>query len=162
MHELLCKFRLIDKRDNSVYKLSCQIRFIISLVYLLSIFLSYMLMLIVMTFNGGVFIVTVLGLTTGYFIFGFIRKTKYTRIYNPEGDKCCAEVDGWRKKNAAVMMMLCIIVYNNDLNIIMSKRSLIQLSFKFISFFEYKYNLKTSPYKCVNIFIIYDYIKSYW
>lgn len=85
---------MIDKKDNSVYTLSCKIRFIISLVYLLSIFLSYMLMLIVMTFNGGVFIVTVLGLTTGYFIFGFIRKTKYTRIYNPEGDKCCAEVDG--------------------------------------------------------------------
>ncbi|CDW82002.1 copper transporter [Stylonychia lemnae] len=67
--------------------------FIIAWVYLLSIFLSYMLMLIVMTFNGGIFIVTVLGLTTGYFIFGFIRKTKYARIYNPEGDKCCAEVD---------------------------------------------------------------------
>ena len=48
-----------------------------------------------MTYNGGIFIVTVLGLTTGYFIFGFIRKTKYTKIYNPEGDKCCAEVDGW-------------------------------------------------------------------
>jgi hypothetical protein len=66
----------------------------ISLTYLVSIFLSYMLMLIVMTYNGGIFIVTILGLTVGYFIFGFIRKTKYTRIYNPEGDKCCAEVDG--------------------------------------------------------------------
>ncbi len=53
-----------------------------------------MLMLMVMTFNGGIFIVTILGLTTGYFIFGFIKKRSYTRIYNPEGDKCCTEVDG--------------------------------------------------------------------
>jgi hypothetical protein len=51
-------------------------------------------MLVVMTYNGGIFIVTVLGLTTGYFIFGFIRKTRHQKIYNPEGDKCCAEVDG--------------------------------------------------------------------
>jgi hypothetical protein len=51
-------------------------------------------MLIVMTYNGGLFIATVFGLTAGYFIFGFIRKKSYSRIYNPEGDKCCTEVDG--------------------------------------------------------------------
>jgi hypothetical protein len=65
----------------------------ISLTYLVSVFLSYMLMLAVMTFNAGIFVATVLGLTVGYFIFGFIRKRKYTRIYNPEGDKCCTEND---------------------------------------------------------------------
>lgn len=54
-----------------------------------------MLMLIVMTYNAGLFIATVLGLTTGYEIFGFIKKKSHTRIYNPEGDKCCTEVDGW-------------------------------------------------------------------
>lgn len=86
--------QLIDRKDNSVYTLSCKIRFFISVTYFLSIFLSYMLMLAVMTFNGGIFLVTIFGLTVGYFIFGFIRKRKYTKIYNPEGDKCCAEVDG--------------------------------------------------------------------
>ena len=86
---------MIDKKDNSIYTLSCKIRFIISITYFLSLFLSYMLMLIVMSFNGGLFIATVLGLTVGYFIFGFIRKKSYSRIYNPEGDKCCTEVDGW-------------------------------------------------------------------
>lgn len=85
---------LIDAKDNSIYTLSCKIRFLISITYFVSIFLSYMLMLAVMTFNAGIFIVTVIGLTLGYFIFGFIRKRKYTKIYNPEGDKCCAEVDG--------------------------------------------------------------------
>ena len=48
-----------------------------------------------MTYNAGLFIATVLGLTVGYAIFGFIRKKSHTRIYNPEGDKCCTEVDGW-------------------------------------------------------------------
>ena len=86
--------QLIDRKDHSVYTLSCKIRFLISITYFVSIFLSYMLMLAVMTFNGGIFVVTILGLTVGYFIFGFIRKRKYTKIYNTEGDKCCAEVDG--------------------------------------------------------------------
>lgn len=87
---------MIDHSESkNLYALSCKIRFLIALTYLVCIFFSYILMLIVMTFNGGLFIATVLGLTTGYFIFGFIRKKSYTRIYNPEGDKCCTEIDGW-------------------------------------------------------------------
>ena len=85
--------RLIDKKDTGVYQLSIKIRLMIAVTYLFSIFLSYMLMLVVMTFNAGVFVATCLGLATGYFIFGFMKKTKYSRIYNPEGDKCCVEVD---------------------------------------------------------------------
>ena len=56
----------------------------------MSIFLSYMLMLIVMTFNGGIFVTTMLGLTVGYLIFGFMKIGNYNHIYNPEADKCCA------------------------------------------------------------------------
>lgn len=79
MNKLLkkIKFRLIDSNDPSVHSLSYQIRFFIALTYLTSIFLSYMLMLIVMTFNGGIFVTTMLGLTVGYLIFGFIKVGNY-------------------------------------------------------------------------------------
>ena len=46
-----------------------------------------------MTFNAGLFIATILGLTSGYFVFGFIRKRGFTKIYSPETDKCCTQID---------------------------------------------------------------------
>ena len=72
------------------------------MLYGLSALLSYALMLVVMTFNGNLFIATVLGLAFGYFVFGYLKKKNAAKdkkaageekIYNPEGDKCCADVD---------------------------------------------------------------------
>ena len=77
-----------DNPDD-VYKISCTERFKIAIIYFCSLFLSYMLMLIVMTFNFGLFMAAVLGLTFGYFIFGFMKKQGFTKIYSPETDKCC-------------------------------------------------------------------------
>ncbi len=60
--------------------------------------LSYALMLVVMTFNGGLFLASVAGLTIGYLVFGYFRKTGAKElggegIYSPDGDKCCADVE---------------------------------------------------------------------
>ena len=43
-------------------------------LYMLNTFFSYMLMLIVMTFNAGLFCATIVGLTIGYAIFGNLKK----------------------------------------------------------------------------------------
>ena len=43
-------------------------------LYMLNTFFSYMLMLIVMTFNAGLFCATIVGLTIGYAIFGYLKK----------------------------------------------------------------------------------------
>lgn len=75
---------------------------ILTLSYGLSTLLSYLLMLVVMTFNGGLFLATIFGLSFGYFVFGFLKKRHHLtskqaagteRLYNPEGDKCCADID---------------------------------------------------------------------
>ena len=49
-------------------------RIIIVASYGLSTLLSYSLMLVVMTFNGGLFLACVFGLAFGYFVFGYMRK----------------------------------------------------------------------------------------
>ncbi len=49
-------------------------RFVLTGLYLINITLSYLLMLMVMNYNGGVFLVTIFGYTLGYFIFGLIKK----------------------------------------------------------------------------------------
>ena len=80
---------LASETPDDVYKVSCVQRFKIMAIYFVSLFFSYILMLIVMTFNFGLFAATVLGLTIGYFVFGFNRKKGYNKIYSPETDKCC-------------------------------------------------------------------------
>ena len=72
------------------YDYALNSRLMIGGLYFLCLIDSYILMLIVMTFNVGLFIATVLGLTAGYFIFGLILgDNKTDQIYNPETDKCC-------------------------------------------------------------------------
>ena len=56
------------------------------------LFLSYHLMLIVMTFNAGLFIATVLGLTAGFVSFLSVKEEE-GKIYNPMADKCCSDLD---------------------------------------------------------------------
>jgi copper transporter 1 len=46
-----------------------------ALVTSVKLWLSYLLMLVLMTFNAGLFIVVMLGYTLGYFLFGFAPMT---------------------------------------------------------------------------------------
>lgn len=62
-------------------------RLIITLTYLVSAALSYSFMLIIMTYNAGIFIAAILGLTTGHFIFGYLKKVNFPQ--KPEEGKCC-------------------------------------------------------------------------
>ena len=78
---------------NEIYKISCVNRLIIMIIYFISLTLSYFLMLVVMTFNIGLFFAAVAGFTFGYFLFGFNNKKGYTRVYYPETDKCCTAME---------------------------------------------------------------------
>ena len=84
---------LASDDPSDVYRVQFIQRLKIFVIYFLSIFLSYILMLIVMTFNAGLFFAAIIGLTVGYFVFGFVRKRGYTKIYYPETDKCCTQID---------------------------------------------------------------------
>ena len=53
-----------------------------SLVYATRLFLSYMVMLVLMTFNAGLFVAVVTGYTFGYFLTGFSPVTFETRKDN--------------------------------------------------------------------------------
>ena len=52
------------------------------LIYATRLFFSYMLMLVLMTFNGGLFIAVMLGYTVGYFLTGF-GDVKFETRKNP-------------------------------------------------------------------------------
>ena len=80
------KYRLRNVKNSSwIFKT------IVTLTYLMSVTIGYAIMLLVMSFNAGIFIATILGLTFGYFIFGYMKKklmiakVMASNIYNPEG-----------------------------------------------------------------------------
>lgn len=59
-------------------------------LYAVQLLLSYLLMLVLMTFNSGLFIVIMLGYTTGYALFGF-SDVKFTR----KGDNAASQLIGY-------------------------------------------------------------------
>ena len=63
-------------------------KIILSVIYFFSAILSYLLLLMVFSLDFGVYLVIVLGYTTGFAIFGFKRRKSYFFLYNPKADKC--------------------------------------------------------------------------
>jgi len=61
----------------------------ISLLYMLTVAVSYWVMLVVMTMNAGLFIATLTGLLAGHVAGKFIKKKTKEAVYVPEGEKCC-------------------------------------------------------------------------
>ena len=79
---------------NPISTLFLSTRVIISFLYLAKIFLSYVLMLVVMSYNCGLFWVIVLGLGAGYFVFygwGFDRKAgdDSVNVFLNHSQTCC-------------------------------------------------------------------------
>ena len=61
-----------------------------TLLYMFGVTIAYCIMLIIMTFNVGLFISAVLGLTIGFFTFGMAR----SRVSGNENDssECCHNI----------------------------------------------------------------------
>ncbi len=59
------------------------------LLSIVILWLAFYLMLIVMTFNAGLMIATILGLTAGYTLFLFNPGSE-SDVYSPPADKCCS------------------------------------------------------------------------
>ena len=65
-------------------------------IYILILFLSYHLMMAVMTFNAGIFLASVLGLSVGYNIQLSLANSNSAlaaTFYDPQIDKCCTNCD---------------------------------------------------------------------
>ena len=61
---------------NDILTVNFKQRLLITLTYMLNVAFGYLLMLIVMSYNAGIFISTIIGLTTGYLIFGYLKKKR--------------------------------------------------------------------------------------
>ena len=77
-------------------------KILLSLIYLVMVVMAFMIMLLVMTFNVGVFVTVIAGLSTGKLISFFIqipelpegvKQTLDCVTYQPRSDQCCTNFE---------------------------------------------------------------------
>ncbi len=68
-------------------------KLLLGFIYMVSVALSYVLLLLAFQLDVGVFLAIVVGYTLGYGIFGFKRRKSYIYLYNPKSDKCQFEIE---------------------------------------------------------------------
>ncbi|CAI5474634.1 unnamed protein product [Closterium sp. Yama58-4] len=114
LHEFLTSFRLklsstrrcrvkdaeqgADDAEDASSKKACHWRplldrLAVTGIYALNLIFSYAIMLIVMSFNIGLFIAVVLGLTIGFFVFGAKRRKNSSErplVEEAQEENCCA------------------------------------------------------------------------
>lgn len=68
-------------------------KLLLGFIYMVSVTLSYALLLLAFQLDIGVYLAIVVGYTLGYGIFGFRRRRSYIYLYNPKSDKCQFEIE---------------------------------------------------------------------
>ena len=68
-------------------------KLLLGFIYMVSVALSYVLLLLAFQLDIGVYLAILVGYTLGYGIFGFRRRKSYIYLYNPKSDKCQFEIE---------------------------------------------------------------------
>ena len=68
-------------------------KLLLGFIYMVSVALSYLLLLLAFQLDIGVYLAILVGYTIGYGIFGFKRRKSYIYLYNPKSDKCQFEIE---------------------------------------------------------------------
>ena len=68
-------------------------KLLLGFIYMISVALSYLLLLLAFQLDIGVYLAILIGYTLGYGIFGFKRRKSYIYLYNPKSDKCQFEIE---------------------------------------------------------------------
>ena len=82
---------MVKIKTNKEQKITPIVGFVVQmLLYSLQLLIAFAVMLLVMTYNGLVFITVICGITTGYAVFGFMKLNVQGQI-NEKGYECVAE-----------------------------------------------------------------------
>lgn len=84
--------RLITYDDDTI-QMPSETKLLLGFIYMVSVALSYTLLLLAFQLDIGVYLAILCGYTLGYGIFGFRRRRSYIYLYNPKSDKCQFEIE---------------------------------------------------------------------